>query len=83
MARIRVDVSLRFVPDTIVAARDVPRTLSGKKLEVPVRRLLLGHDPARVVNRDARANPDVFDWFVAWAAQRAEAAGEHAAASPR
>ena len=71
-ARVRADVSPRFVPDTIVAVPDVPRTLSGKKLEVPVRRLLLGHDPARVVNRDAMANPAVFDWFVAWAERRRE-----------
>jgi acetoacetyl-CoA synthetase len=70
MARIRADVSPRFLPDTVVAVPEVPRTLSGKKLEVPVRRLLLGHDPARVVNRDAMANPAAFDWFVNWAASR-------------
>jgi acetoacetyl-CoA synthetase len=70
VARIRADVSPRFVPDTIVAAPEVPRTLSGKKLEVPVRRLLLGHDPQRVVNRDAMANPEAFDWYIEWARSR-------------
>ncbi|KPQ07163.1 MAG: acetoacetate-CoA ligase [Rhodobacteraceae bacterium HLUCCA12] len=69
-ARIRADVSPRFVPDVIEAIAEVPRTLSGKKLEVPVKKLLLGRDPARVVNRDSMANPDSFDWFVAYARAR-------------
>ncbi|WP_322867126.1 acetoacetate--CoA ligase [Aquicoccus sp. G2-2] len=49
---IRAQVSARFLPDEIVQVAEVPRTLSGKKLEVPVKKLLLGGDPARVVNRD-------------------------------
>jgi acetoacetyl-CoA synthetase len=49
----------------------VPRTLSGKKLEVPVKKLLLGGDPAKVVNRDSMANPGSFDAFIAYAAGRA------------
>ncbi|WP_417627039.1 acetoacetate--CoA ligase [Pararhodobacter aggregans] len=65
-ARIRAEVSPRFVPDLIEAIPEVPRTLSGKKLEVPVKKLFLGGDPARVVNRDSMANPDSFDWFIAW-----------------
>ena len=69
-AKIRADVSPRFLPDTLEAVPEVPRTLSGKKLEVPVRKLLLGQDPARVVNRDAMANPAAFDWFVSYAAAR-------------
>lgn len=69
-AAIRADVSPRFVPDTLVPIAEVPRTLSGKKLEVPVRKLLLGGDPARVVNRDAMANPGAFDALVAWAGTR-------------
>ena len=71
-ARIRADVSPRFVPDAIEQVAEVPRTLSGKKLEVPVKKLLLGADPAGVVNRDSMANPDSFDWFVAYARGRAE-----------
>ena len=73
-ARIRADVSPRFVPDVIEQLPEVPRTLSGKKLEVPVKKLLLGGDPARVVNRDSMANPASFDWFVAWAARRGDGA---------
>ena len=56
--------------DVIVQIKDVPRTLSGKKLEVPVKKLLLGGDPAKVVNRDSMANPDSFDTFIAYAAAR-------------
>lgn len=74
-ARIRADVSPRFVPDAIEAIPEVPRTLSGKKLEVPVKKLLLGGDPARVVNRDSMANPASFDWFVEYASRRTQAAG--------
>jgi acetoacetyl-CoA synthetase len=69
-AAIRADVSPRFLPDTLVPIAEVPRTLSGKKREVPVRKLLLGADPARVVNRDAMANPAAFDAIVAWARAR-------------
>lgn len=67
---IREAVSARFLPDEIVEVADIPRTLSGKKLEVPVKKLLLGHDPAKVVNRDSMANPDSFDQFLAYAATR-------------
>jgi acetoacetyl-CoA synthetase len=77
-ARIRADVSPRFVPDVIEGIAEVPRTLSGKKLEVPVKKLLLGGDPATVVNRDSMANPDSFDWFIDWAHKRAETGDERA-----
>jgi len=72
-AAIRAQVSARFVPNEIVEIKEVPRTLSGKKLEVPVKKLLLGGDPARVVNRDSMANPDCFDFFIAYANARATA----------
>lgn len=68
---IRTSVSARFLPDEIVQIAQVPRTLSGKKLEVPVKKLLLGGDPARVVNRDSMANPESFDAFIAYAKARA------------
>jgi acetoacetyl-CoA synthetase len=48
----------------------VPRTLSGKKMELPVKKLLLGADPAKVMNRDAMANADCVAWFVAFARAR-------------
>ncbi len=68
---IRKNVSARFIPNEIVEVAEIPRTLSGKKLEVPVKKLLLGHDPEKVVNRDSMANPDSFDFFIAYAEQRA------------
>ena len=70
---IRRDVSARFVPNEIVQIAEVPRTLSGKKLEVPVKKLLLGGDPERVVNRDSMANPNSFDFFVDYANRRTTA----------
>lgn len=70
-AAIRAQVSARFIPNEIVEISQVPRTLSGKKLEVPIKKLLLGGDPAKVVNRDSMANPESFDFFVAYAKARA------------
>ena len=67
---IRHSLGPRFAPDDVQAIAAVPRTLSGKKLEVPVKKLLLGGDPARVVNRDSMANPDAFDWFIGYAARQ-------------
>jgi len=70
-ASIRAAVSARFLPDDIVEIKDVPRTISGKKLEVPVKKLLLGQDANKVVNRDSMANPESFDQFIAYAEARA------------
>lgn len=70
-AAIRKNVSARFIPNEIIEVAEIPRTLSGKKLEVPVKKLLLGQDPAKVVNRDSMANPDSFDFYIAYAAKRA------------
>lgn len=67
---IKTDVSARFQPNDIVQVAEIPRTLSGKKLEVPVKKLLLGGDPSKVVNRDSMANPDSFDTFIAYAVKR-------------
>jgi acetoacetyl-CoA synthetase len=61
--RIRDDCSPRHVPDEIVAAPEVPRTLSGKLLEVPVKRLLMGASADVVASRDSLANPEALDWF--------------------
>jgi acetoacetyl-CoA synthetase len=72
---IRQAVSARFIPNEIVQIDTVPRTLSGKKLELPVKKLLLGGDPERVVNRDSMSNPDSFDQFIAYAARRNLAEG--------
>lgn len=64
---IRASLSPRFIPDVFVAAPAIPRTLSGKKQELPVKRILQGADPKRVVDRSAMANPECLDWYVATA----------------
>jgi len=68
--RIREDCSPRHVPDEIVAVEEVPRTLSGKVLELPVKRILMGADPETAASRDSLQNPEALDFFVSWAAER-------------
>ncbi|MEO1319829.1 MAG: acetoacetate--CoA ligase, partial [Pseudomonadota bacterium] len=68
---VRTGLSPRHVPDDVFAITDVPRTFSGKKMEIPVRRLLLGRAAAEAINRDTMANPESIDWFVSFAAQLA------------
>jgi acetoacetyl-CoA synthetase len=65
---IRASLSPRHVPDELHAVPVIPRTISGKKLEVPVKRLLEGEDLARVANPGALADPTALDAFVAFAA---------------
>lgn len=65
--RIRDALSSRHVPNEIVQVPGVPRTLSGKKMEVPIKKLLLGHAPHGIANRDAMANPDSLDWYFDYA----------------
>jgi acetoacetyl-CoA synthetase len=69
--RVREDCSPRHVPDDIYAVAEVPRTLSGKVLEVPVKRILSGTPPERAASRDSLANPAALDWFVQFARDRA------------
>ena len=57
------------MPDAIHQIAEVPRTLSNKKLEVPVKKILLGGDPERAASRDSLANPAALDWFVERAAR--------------
>ena len=63
--RIREQCSPRHVPNEIFQISEVPRTLSGKVLEVPVKRILSGTPPERAASRDSLANPDALDYFVA------------------
>jgi len=65
---LRTALSPRHVPDEIRAVPAIPRTLSGKKLEVPVKRILAGADPDTVAARGSLANPESLDVFVAMAA---------------
>jgi len=71
--RLRTQLSARHVPDEIHQVAEVPRTLNGKKLEVPVKRILAGTPPDRAASRDALANPSAFDAFVRLAAERGSA----------
>ncbi len=71
---IKTSLSPRFVPNDIFAVAEIPRTLSGKKQELPIKKLLLGQPMEKVVNREAMANPASLDWYVAFAAQRAATA---------
>ncbi len=63
--RIRSDCSPRHVPDEIIAIDEVPRTLSGKLLEVPVKRILSGVPAEKAASRESLANPAALDFFVA------------------
>jgi acetoacetyl-CoA synthetase len=67
---LRTQLSARHVPNDVFAIPEVPRTISGKKLEVPVKKILLGHPVEKSVNRDSMANPRSIDWFVAFARNR-------------
>lgn len=62
-ARLRRDLSPRHVPDLMIAAPDLPRTLSGKKLEIPVKRILGGAEPTSVVSPGAVTNFDALSFF--------------------
>ncbi|MQY30348.1 acetoacetate--CoA ligase [Nocardia aurantia] len=62
---IRTDVSPRHVPDDIIVAPGIPHTRTGKKLEVPIKKLIQGGDPSKVVARTAVDAPDLLDWYAA------------------
>ena len=62
-AALRAQLSPRHVPDEIYQVPGIPRTLSGKKLEVPVRKILLGTAPERAADANALANPEVLKYF--------------------
>jgi acetoacetyl-CoA synthetase len=67
--RIREQCSPRHVPDRVYAIEEVPRTLSGKVLEVPVKRILMGTPAEQAASRDSLANPAALDYFTELAAQ--------------
>jgi acetoacetyl-CoA synthetase len=64
--RIREDASPRHVPNEVVQVKEVPRTLSGKVLELPVKRILMGTPPEQAASRDSLANPASLDFFVSY-----------------
>ncbi|MNK17624.1 Acetyl-coenzyme A synthetase [compost metagenome] len=67
--RLRENCSPRHVPDVMVQVDEIPYTLTGKKMEVPVRKILMGSPAALVASRDAMANPQSLDWFTAFGSQ--------------
>jgi acetoacetyl-CoA synthetase len=67
---LRSELSPRHVPDMIRAVPAIPRTLTGKKLETPVKRILSGAPPESVASRDALLDPSALDAFVAMAGER-------------
>ena len=69
-ARVREDCSPRHVPDEVVAVKEVPRTLSGKVLELPVKKILMGTPPEQAASRDSLQNPAALDFFVSWTGRR-------------
>jgi acetoacetyl-CoA synthetase len=62
--RIREDCSPRHVPNEVHAIAEVPRTLSGKLLEVPVKKILTGTAPDKAASRESLSNPQALDYFV-------------------
>ena len=60
------------MPDSCISVAAIPYTLTGKKMEVPIKRLLMGWKLERVASRDSMRDPAAMDWFVRYAeAQRA------------
>jgi acetoacetyl-CoA synthetase len=74
-AALRDDLSPRHVPDQILAVPAIPRTLSGKKLEVPVKRILLGASPDMAASRDSLADPGSLQPFETLARNRVAGVG--------
>lgn len=72
---LRTALSPRHAPDTIVAVPAIPRTLTGKKLELPVKRILTGAAVADVVSRDMLVDPDSIEPFAGYARTRAQPTG--------
>ena len=68
--RVREECSPRHVPNDVFQVAEVPRTLSGKILEVPVKRILSGTPAEKAASRDSLQNPAALDWFVDFAAAR-------------
>ncbi|GER21051.1 hypothetical protein [Variovorax boronicumulans] len=64
---LRVGLSARHVPNEIMQVSAIPKTITGKKLELPVKKLLLGHALEKAVSRDALADPENIDWYVDFA----------------
>ena len=69
-AKLRTDRSPRHVPDEIIAAPGIPYTLTGKKMEIPIRKLLMGLPVEKAVAKGAMRDPGLIDWYADFAARR-------------
>jgi acetoacetyl-CoA synthetase len=67
--QIRANIAPRFIPDGIYAVEQIPKTLNGKKMEVPIRKLLLGFELEKVINPDSMSNPECLPFFIQLAAE--------------
>ena len=65
--KLRTDCSPRHVPDEILEVAAIPYTLTGKKMEIPVRRILAGTPPEKAASREAMMQPEALDWYVEFA----------------
>lgn len=74
--QIKTQASARHVPNEVYQVAEIPRTLTGKKMELPVRKILLGSDAAKVASPDAMVNPASIDYFVAFHARRQAELGQ-------
>jgi acetoacetyl-CoA synthetase len=74
VTKLRTDCSPRHVPDEIHAVDAIPYTLTGKKMEIPVRRILAGTPPEKAASREAMMQPAALDWYVDFARERVPAA---------
>jgi acetoacetyl-CoA synthetase len=63
------------VPDEIRVVPQIPATLTGKKMEIPVRRLLMGEPIEKVASKDAMKNPAALEWFAEFARERRQQIG--------
>jgi acetoacetyl-CoA synthetase len=68
--QIRTRLSARHVPNDVIQVAEIPRTLTGKKMELPIKKLLLGQPIEKIANPDAMANPQSLQWYAAFAASR-------------
>jgi acetoacetyl-CoA synthetase len=66
---VRAELSPRLVPDDVFAIDEVPRTLNGKKMEVPIKKILLGQPIDKAVNIGSMANPQALDFFITFASR--------------
>jgi acetoacetyl-CoA synthetase len=70
--RLRQECSPRHVPDRAYAVEAIPYALTGQKMEVPVRKILMGTPPEKAASRDAMANPESIDYFIRFAQESAD-----------